>query len=70
MFAEMRAHVGRSPAARCFAFHSYYDHDRVGCRRSTGTILPAIAPASPSRVRQLHAAIDAGTTLGKIVVRL
>jgi NADPH2:quinone reductase len=78
LFAEMRAHVGKSPAVRCFSFHSY-DHDREGRRRLMGAVIAllakgAIEPAVGARfalseVRQAHAAIEAGTTLGKIVMR-
>lgn len=78
LLAEMRAHVGRSPAVRCFSFHSY-DHDREGRRRlmgaaidllGKGAIRPAIGARFPlAEVRQAHALIDAGTALGKIVMR-
>jgi NADPH2:quinone reductase len=78
LFAEMRAHVGKSPAVRCFSFHSY-DDDREGRRRLMGAVIAllargAIKPAIGARfalseVRQAHAAMDAGTTLGKIVMR-
>lgn len=77
LFGEMRAHVGKSPAVRCFSFHSY-DHDRDGRRRLMGAVIAhlaagAIRPAigarfSLSEVRQAHALIDAGTVLGKIVM--
>jgi NADPH:quinone reductase len=78
LFAEMRAHVGKSPAVRCFSFHSY-DQDREGRRRLMGAVIdllargaikPAIGARFPlSEVRQAHALLDAGTTLGKIVMR-
>jgi NADPH2:quinone reductase len=78
LLAEMRAHVGKSPAVRCFSFHSY-DHDREGRRRLMGAVIEllgqgAVSPAigarfSLSEVRQAHALIDAGTALGKIVMR-
>jgi NADPH:quinone reductase len=78
LLAEMRTHVGKSPAVRCFSFHSY-DHDREGRRRLMGAVIDllgaeAIKPAvgarfSLSEVRQAHALIDAGTALGKIVMR-
>jgi NADPH2:quinone reductase len=77
LFAEMRAHVGKSPAVRCFSFHSY-DHDREGRRRLMGAVIGhlangAIRPAIGARfslaeVRQAHALIDAGAVLGKIVM--
>jgi NADPH2:quinone reductase len=78
LLAEMRAHIGKSPAVRCFSFHSY-DHDREGRRRLMGAVADllgkgAIRPAIGARfglaeVRQAHAALDAGTVLGKIVMR-
>jgi NADPH2:quinone reductase len=78
LFAEMRTHVGKSPALRCFSFHSY-DHDRDGRRRvmgavierlATGAIRPAIGARFPlSEVRAAHTLLDAGTALGKIVMR-
>ncbi len=77
LFAEMRAHVGKSPAVRCFSFHSY-DHDREGRGRLMGAVIDllgqgAIRPAigarfSLSDVRRAHALLDAGTALGKIVM--
>jgi NADPH2:quinone reductase len=77
LFAEMRAHVGRSPAVRCFSFHSY-DHDREGRRRLMGGVIEklaagAIRPAIAARfrladVRQAHALLEGGTALGKIVM--
>ena len=77
LFAEMRAHVGKSPAVRCFSFHSY-DHDAEGRRRlmraviellAKGAIRPAIGTRfSLSQVRRAHALIEAGTALGKIVM--
>ena len=78
VLAEMRAHVGKSPAVRCFSFHSY-DHDREGRRRLMSAVIDllgkgAIRPAIGARfgladVRQAHAAIESGTVLGKIVMR-
>jgi NADPH2:quinone reductase len=78
LLAEMRANVDRSPAVRCFSFHSY-DHDREGRRRLMGAVIDlfgkgAIKPAIGARfrlaeVRRAHALIEAGTALGKIVMR-
>jgi NADPH2:quinone reductase len=78
LLAEMRAHVDRNPAVRCFSFHSY-DHDREGRRRLMGAVIDllakgAIRPAVGARfglseVRQAHSLLDAGTVLGKIVMR-
>lgn len=77
LLSEMRAHVGKSPAVRCFSFHSY-DHDREGRRRlmravigllAKGAIRPAIAARfNLGDVRRAHALIEAGTALGKIVM--
>jgi NADPH2:quinone reductase len=77
LFAEMRAHVGKSPAVRCFSFHSY-DHDREGRRRLMGAVIErlaagAIRPAIGGRfglaeVRQAHMLLEAGTALGKVVM--
>jgi NADPH2:quinone reductase len=77
LFAEMRNHVGKSPAVRCFSFHSY-DCDRDGRRRLMGAVIGllaagAIRPAVGARfglseVRQAHALLEAGTALGKIIM--
>jgi NADPH2:quinone reductase len=77
LLAEMRAHVGKSPAVRCFSFHSY-DHDRDGRRRLMGAVIEqlangAIRPAigarfSLSEVARAHALIETGTALGKSVM--
>jgi NADPH2:quinone reductase len=77
LLSEMRAHVGKSPAVRCFSIHSY-DHDPEGRRRlmraviellAKGAIRPAIGACfSLGEVRQAHALIEAGTALGKIVM--
>jgi NADPH2:quinone reductase len=77
LLSEMRAHVGKSPAVRCFSFHSY-DHDPEGRRRlmravigllADGAIRPAIgARFNLGEVRQAHVLIDAGTALGRIVM--
>jgi NADPH2:quinone reductase len=77
LLSEMRAHVDKSPAVRCFSFHSY-DRDAEGRRRlmsaviellGKGAVRPAIgARFSLSEVRRAHALLDAGTVLGKIVM--
>jgi NADPH2:quinone reductase len=77
LFSEMRAHIGKSPAVRCFSFHSY-DHDVEGRRRlmravidllAKGAIRPAIgARFSLVDVRGAHELLEAGTALGKIVM--
>jgi NADPH2:quinone reductase len=77
LLSEMRVHVDKNPAVRCFSFHSY-DHDAEGRRRlmsavigllAEGAIQPAIgARCSLSEVRRAHALLDAGTVLGKIAM--
>jgi len=77
LLGEMRAHIDKSPAVRCFSFHSY-DHDPEARRRlmraviellAKGAIRPAIgARFNLSEVRLAHTLIDAGTALGKIVM--
>lgn len=77
LFSEMRAHVGKSAAVRCFSFHSY-DYDMEGRRRlmraviellAKGAIRPAVgARFSLSDVRRAHEMLEAGTVLGKIVM--
>ncbi len=77
LLSEMRAHVGKSPAVRCFSFHSY-DHDPEGRRRLMRAVIAllakgAIRPAIGARfnlgdVRRAHALIEGGTALGKIVM--
>jgi NADPH:quinone reductase len=77
LLSEMRAHVDKNPAVRCFSFHSY-DHDANGRRRLMRTVIEllakgAIRPAvgarfSLSEVREAHALLDAGSVLGKIVM--
>jgi NADPH2:quinone reductase len=79
LLAEMRANIGKSPAVRCFSFHTY-DADREGRRRVMAAVIEqlaagAIRPAIGSRfslaeVRAAHALLDAGTALGKIVMHV
>jgi NADPH2:quinone reductase len=77
LLGEMRVHMAKSPAVRCFSFHSY-DHDREGRRRlmtaviralAEGAIRPAIgARFALAEVRRAHELIESGTVLGKIVM--
>lgn len=77
LLIELRANVGKSPAVRCFSFHTY-DGDRDGRRRVMGAVIEQLAngrirPAIGARfaladVRQAHSLLDAGTALGKIVM--
>ncbi len=77
LLSEMRTHVDKNPAVRCFSFHSY-DHDANGRRLLMRTVIEllakgAIRPAvgarfSLSEVRQAHALLDKGSVLGKIVM--
>lgn len=78
LFREMRAHVAKSPAVRCFSFHSY-DHDAEGRRRLMATVIGhldnrAISPAIGARfalsdVQRAHELLEAGSALGKIVMQ-
>jgi NADPH:quinone reductase len=77
LLSEMRAHVGKSPAVRCFSFHSY-DHDVEGRRQLMRSVIDllakgAIRPAIGGRfhlanVRRAHELLEAGTALGKVVM--
>ena len=77
LLSELRAHVDRNPAVRCFSFHSY-DHDPAGRRGLMRTVIDllgkgAIRPAIGARfglseVRQAHTLLDTRTVLGKIVM--
>jgi NADPH2:quinone reductase len=77
LMAEMRKHMAICPAVRSFSFH-IYDHDRDGRRAimqriiaylADGAIKPAVAARLKlSEVREAHGLLEAGTTLGKIVM--
>jgi NADPH:quinone reductase len=75
--AALRGHMSVCPSVLQFSFH-IYDHDREGRRALMRTVIDAltrgeIAPAIGTRlafseVRQAHALLDAGGSLGKIVM--
>jgi len=77
IFGELRKLVGRSLALRCFSIHSF-DHDRATRRAATehliglmaeGRIAPPAATRMPlDAVRDAHRILDAGETMGKIIL--
>ena len=78
LFAEMRAHLGKSPAVRCFSWHSY-DADpeararvlgEVVDRFADGSLFPPIHATLPlADARQAHELLDARDILGKVVLK-
>jgi NADPH2:quinone reductase len=78
LFQEMRKHLNKSPAVRCFTMHSY-DHDPVIRRRMIEKVLALFASgeAKPpmygrlplAQARQAHEMLDAGEILGKLVLK-
>jgi len=77
LVAALRARMAVCPAVRSFSFH-VYDHDRDARRALMRAVIGAlergeIAPAVGTRlpledVRRAHALLEAGTSLGKIVM--
>jgi NADPH2:quinone reductase len=77
LLGEMRKVMGHCPAVRSFSFH-IYDNDAEGRRRLMRAVIdllrqqaikPAIAARFPlSQVRKAHEMLDAGTSLGKIIM--
>jgi len=77
VFRELRALVGRSLAVRCFSMHTF-DHDRSQRRALMQTVIelmrsrkvrapvPTLMPLG--EVRRAHEILDAGATMGKIVL--
>ncbi len=78
LFKEMRAHLPRSPAVRCFTMHSF-DHDPEARRRvaqatldlfAAGKVKPPIfARLHLSEARRAHEMLDARQVLGKIILK-
>lgn len=78
LFAEMRAHLGKSPAVRCFSWHSY-DSDadtrarilgEVVDRFASGELRPPIHATLPlAEARKAHEMLDARDILGKVVLK-
>ncbi len=78
LFAEMRAHLGKSPAVRCFSWHSYDANPdararvlgEVVDRFAGGGLFPPIHATLPlSDARKAHELIDARDILGKVVLK-
>jgi len=78
LFREMRAHLPKSPAVRCFTMHAY-DHDPVGKRHVRDTVLdlfargqvdPPIHDRLPlSEARRAHELLDARAVMGKLLLK-
>lgn len=78
LFKEMRAHLNKSPAVRCFTMHTY-DHDPAIRRRlidrvlklfAEGKVRPTISKRLPlADARRAHELLDAGDILGKIILK-
>ena len=77
VFATLRARLGRSLALRCFSMHSF-DADRVLRRRLMDRSLellalghvraPLTTALALDQVREAHRVLDAGGTMGKMVL--
>ena len=78
LFKEMRAHLPRSPAVRCFTMHSF-DHDPAARARVAQATLdlfaagkvkpPVFARLNLSEARRAHEMLDARQALGKIILK-
>ncbi len=78
LFREMRAHLPKSPAVRCFTMHSF-DHDPAGRQRvaqrtieifASGRVSPPIHSRLPlAAARQAHELLDARAVLGKLILK-
>lgn len=78
LFKEMRAHLNKSPAVRCFTMHTY-DHDPAIRRRliekvlrlfKEGRVRPPIFDRLPlAEARRAHELLDAGEVLGKLILK-
>lgn len=78
LFREMRAHLPKSPAVRCFTMHSY-DNDPVGKRQVTAAVIdlfargqvnPPIHERLPlAQARRAHELLDARAVMGKLVLK-
>lgn len=78
LFAEMRAHLGKSPAVRCFSWHSYDTNPdararilgEVVDRFAAGDLSPPIHARLPlADARKAHEMLDARDILGKVVLK-
>ncbi len=78
VFKEMRALLTRSLAVRCFSMHMY-DDDRQARREPMERLIkimaegriraPVAKPVPMTEVRYAHEILDAGDTVGKIVLK-
>lgn len=78
LFAEMRANLGKSPAVRCFSWHSYDANPdararvlgEVVDRFAEGGLFPPIHATLPlADARKAHELLDARDILGKVVLK-
>jgi len=77
LFREMRQHLAKSPAVRCFTMHSY-DHDPEGRSRVLSGVLDlfarrAVRPPVHRRLplaeaRRAHEMLDRREVLGKLIL--
>jgi NADPH2:quinone reductase len=78
LFKEMRAHLPRSPAVRCFTMHSF-DHATHLRGRATDKVLklfaekkidPVLGPSFPlAEAQAAHRALEARGVMGKIILK-
>ncbi|HLI20583.1 MAG TPA: zinc-dependent alcohol dehydrogenase family protein [Stellaceae bacterium] len=78
LFRELRAHLPKSPAVRCFTMHSF-DHDpaaqqRIAARAieyfAAGRVKPPIDRRMRlDEARQAHERLDARAVLGKLILK-
>lgn len=78
LFAEMRANLGKSPAVRCFSWHSYDANPEARARVlgeivdrfADGGLFPPIHATLPlADARKAHELLDARDILGKVVLK-
>jgi NADPH2:quinone reductase len=78
LFREMRAHLPKSPAVRCFTMHGF-DHDPAARQRVAARVIELFAagrvhPPIDRRLtldeaRQAHERLDARAVLGKLILK-
>jgi len=78
LFREMRAHLPKSPAVRCFTMHSF-DHDAEARQRVASATIelftsrrvspPIYRRLSLGDVRRAHKLLDAREVLGKLILK-
>lgn len=78
LFKEMRAHLPRSPAVRCFTMHSFDADPPARGRVAQATLAlfaagkmkpPVFARLKLSEARRAHEMLDAHSVLGKLVLK-